>query len=128
MARSIAKGVGDMITTSEDGLTAKKVESITRKIKPITERMLWGVSAGVCEFKGCTRRLFTHHVTGENVNQSEKAHIYAFSKGGKRYWPLLKFSEKINDIANLMLVCDGCHKLIDSEDTNYTAEQLIAID
>lgn len=114
-----------MVIKSEDGLDAKEVKNITREIKPITEKMLWGVSAGVCEFSGCNRKLFTHHVTGENVNQSEKAHIYAFSKGGKRYWPLLKFSKRINDIANLMLICDGCHKLIDSEDTNYTAEQLI---
>ena len=107
-------------------LIAYKVTNISREIKPSTERMLWGVSAGVCEFGGCTNKLFSHHVTKENVNLSEKAHIYAFSAGGKRP-SLLRFTPKINDIDNLMLVCERCHKLIDSEDTEYSAEQLMAM-
>lgn len=101
-----------------------KVKSISREIKPATERMLWGVSAGMCEFAGCCNLLYSHHVTKEKVNLSEKAHIYAFSAGGKRP-SLLRFTPKINDIDNLMLVCERCHKLIDSEDTDYTAEQLL---
>ncbi len=107
-------------------LIAYKVTNISREIKPSTERMLWGVSAGVCEFGGCTNKLFSHHVTKENVNLSEKAHIYAFSAGGKRP-SLLRFTPKINDIDNLMLVCERCHKLIDSEDTEYSAEQLMTM-
>lgn len=107
-------------------VTVKKVKNISRDIKPATEKMLWAVSAGICEFKGCQNKLFCHHVTKENVNLSEKAHIYAFSEGGKRA-SLLRFSPKINDINNLMLVCDRCHKLIDSEDTDYSAEELIAM-
>lgn len=105
-------------------LEVKKIKNVSREIKPATERMLWGVSAGICEFNGCTNKLYSHHVTKEKVNLSEKAHIYAFSAGGKRP-SLLRFSHKINDIDNLMLVCDRCHKLIDSEDTDYTAEQLL---
>lgn len=105
-------------------LEVKKVKSVSRKIKPATERMLWGVSAGICEFDGCTNKLYSHHVTKEKVNLAEKAHIYAFSEGGKRP-SLLRSSPKINDIDNLMLVCERCHKLIDSEETDYTAEQLL---
>lgn len=108
----------------KDRLVVKKVKNKNREIKPITERMLWAVSAGICEFNGCCNKLFTHHVTKENVNLAEKAHIYAFSAGGKRP-SLLRFSSKINDIDNLMLVCDRCHKLIDSTETNYSAEQLL---
>ncbi len=104
----------------------RKVKNISREIKPAIERMLWGVSAGICEFRGCTNKLYCHHVTKEKVNLSEKAHIYAFSAGGKRP-SMLRFSTKINDIDNLMLVCERCHKLIDSEETEYTAEQLIAM-
>lgn len=111
---------------NEEELIAYKVKNISREIKPATERMLWGVSAGICEFSGCTNKLFSHHVTKENVNLSEKAHIYAFSAGGKRP-SLLRFTPKINDIDNLMLVCERCHKLIDSEDTEYSAEQLMAM-
>lgn len=105
-------------------LEVKKVKSVSRKIKPATERMLWGVSAGICEFDGCTNKLYSHHVTKEKVNLAEKAHIYAFSEGGKRP-SLLRSSPEINDIDNLMLVCERCHKLIDSEETDYTAEQLL---
>lgn len=104
-------------------LEVKEVKP-SREIKPATERMLWGVSAGICEFAGCTNKLYSHHVTKEKVNLAEKAHIYAFSAGGKRP-SLLRFSPKINDIDNLMLVCERCHKLIDSEETDYTAEQLL---
>lgn len=115
-----------MSENNDQKLEIKKVKNITREIKPITERMLWGVSAGICEFNGCTNKLYSHHVTKEKVNLSEKAHIYAFSAGGKRA-SLLRFSPKINDVDNLMLLCDRCHKLIDADDTNYTAEQLLAM-
>ena len=113
-----------MAEKNDNQLEIKKVNNISREIKPATERMLWGVSAGICEFNGCTNKLYSHHVTKEKVNLSEKAHIYAFSAGGKRP-SLLRFTPKINDIDNLMLVCERCHKLIDSEDTDYTAEQLL---
>lgn len=109
---------------SDNELKVKRVKNISREIKSTTERMLWGVSAGICEFSGCTNKLYSHHITKEKVNLSEKAHIYAFSAGGKRP-SLLRFSQKINDIDNLMLVCERCHKLIDSEETNYSAEQLL---
>lgn len=102
----------------------RKITSVSREIKAETARMLWAVSGGICEFRGCPTRLFSHHVTGENINLSEKAHIYAFSEGGKRFSRLIARA-KINDIDNLMLVCESCHKLIDNSDTDYSAEVLI---
>ncbi len=107
-------------------LTAKEVKKISRYINANTARMIWGVSAGVCEFYGCTNRLYTHHVTKENVNLAENAHVYSFSEGGKRFSRLIP-RERINDIDNLMLVCDSCHKLIDSTDTDYSAEELLSM-
>lgn len=105
-------------------MEVKEIKNKSRHIQPETERMLWARSAGVCEFLGCTTKLYTHHVTKENVNLAEKAHIYAFSQGGKRYSRLIH-RDKINDFSNLMLVCESCHKLIDNENTNYTAEELL---
>ena len=113
-----------MSHNEESQLKVKKIKNVNREIKPTTERMLWGVSAGICEFAGCCNLLYSHHITKEKVNLSEKAHIYAFSAGGKRP-SLLRLSPKINDIDNLMLVCERCHKLIDSDDTDYTAERLL---
>jgi len=105
-------------------MEVKEIKNKTRYIQPETERMLWAVSAGICEFRGCCNKLYTHHVTKENVNIAEKAHIYAFSEGGKRFSRLLT-RDKINDIANLMLVCKSCHELIDSQNTDYSAEELL---
>ena len=107
-------------------LEAKKITNISRDIQDDTTRMLWGASAGMCEFRGCRNRLHTHPVTKENVNLAERAHIYAFSEGGKRYSRLFQ-REKINDISNLMLVCGNCHNLIDSNNTDYSAEALLAM-
>ena len=104
----------------------KEIKNKSRHIQPETERMLWAVSAGICEFRGCCNRLYTHHVTKENVNLAEKAHIYAFSEGGKRFSRLIPRA-KINDIGNLMLVCKSCHELMDSSNTNYSAEELLAM-
>lgn len=107
-------------------LEVKRITNISRNIQDDTTRMLWGVSAGMCEFRGCKNRLHTHPVTKENVNLAERAHIYAFSEGGKRYSRLFP-REKINDINNLMLVCGHCHNLIDSNNTDYSAETLLAM-
>jgi len=104
-------------------LEVKEVRK-SRHIQDETTRMLWGVAAGMCEFHGCRNRLYKHHVTGENVNLAERAHIYAFSEKGKRFSRLLK-RDKINDIDNLMLVCGICHKVIDSPNTDYSAKELL---
>lgn len=105
-----------------DGI--KKIDNISRRVGVETARMLWAVSAGICEFKGCNKRLYEHHVTGEHDNYSERAHIYAFSQGGRRFNKLLP-TKKINDFDNLMLLCPNCHKLIDSTNHLYTADELI---
>lgn len=87
--------------------------------------MLWGRAAGRCEFSGCNKALWKSSVTQEVVNQGEKAHIYAVSNDGPRGNKEVP-SEIINDFSNLLLVCDGCHKLIDREKDGgrYTAELL----
>lgn len=84
--------------------------------------MLWGKAAGRCEFRGCNRLLWKSHVTQEQVNIAQKAHIYAFSSDGPRGNGGTP-KEDLNTLANLMLVCHACHELIDKEKDGgrYTA-------
>ena len=84
------------------------------------ERLLWGVAAGRCEFKGCNKLLYIHETTGDVENLAEKAHIYAVQPRGARY---IELNDK-NDISNLILVCPACHKVIDRNPECYTAEYL----
>jgi len=94
----------------------KKVKEVTRYIKQEVERELWARAAGRCQFNGCNRILYKSPVTQEQVNISEKAHIYSFSEDGPRGWGLFKKNPKgLNDVGNLMLMCHDCHKTIDQD-------------
>lgn len=100
---------------------------VTRHIKEAVERELWGRAAARCQFSDCNKILYKHDVTQEPMNLAEKAHIWAFSKGGPRGWGPFKFNRKgINDLANLMLVCHDCHKRIDDDPERYPADLLKA--
>ncbi len=59
---------------------------VTRYIKEKVKTALWGKSAGRCQFNGCNRPLYQSPITLEQVNISEAAHIYSFSKDGTRGW------------------------------------------
>lgn len=89
---------------------------ISRYIKREVERELWARAAGRCQFDGCNRLLYKSPVTQEQVNISEKAHIYSFAEDGPRGWgPFITNKDKLNDIDNLMLMCHDCHKTIDQD-------------
>ncbi len=51
------------------------------------------------------------------------AHIVAFRPDGPRGRSGVR-PEDINDVGNLMLLCPGCHKLIDDHPTDYTRKAL----
>lgn len=94
----------------------------TRNIPPTTRLELVARAAGRCEFAGCNKFLFAHELTGEKGNFSEAAHIVAFSDDGPRgddNRPATPHS-----IANLMLLCAGCHKLIDDNVAEYPVKKL----
>lgn len=100
---------------------------ISRYIKREVERELWARAAGRCQFDGCNRLLYKSPVTQEQVNISEKAHIYSFSEDGPRGWgPFISNKDKLNDVDNLMLMCHDCHKTIDQdkEGIKYSADLL----
>lgn len=103
-------------------------KEVTRFIKEKVKTALWGKSAGRCQFNGCNRPLYQSPITLEQVNISEAAHIYSFSKDGPRGWgPFVTNKEALNDVDNLMLMCHDCHKTIDQDKVGkkYSAELLL---
>lgn len=68
---------------------SKKPKEVTRSIKESVRSMLWGRSAGRCQFNGCNRPLSKSPITAETVNISEAAHIYSFSEDGPRGWGII---------------------------------------
>ena len=98
----------------------------TRDISDTTQNLLWGRAAGRCQFESCNRILSRVPATQATRNLAEKAHIYAFSRGGPRAddaWPV----ELLNDVENLLLACHDCHVMIDRADgpDRYSAAMLM---
>lgn len=87
-----------------------------------TERLLWGIAAGRCEFEGCNKVLYRHEISGASENLAEKAHIHAVSNGGARFDTDIE--EDINNVNNLMLVCPQCHIIIDRNEQKYSPDVL----
>lgn len=107
------KGPGTLLGDGSNavGLEDRAAE-VTRHILVSTQCMLWGKSAGRCEFAGCNKPLWKSSVTQESVNISQKAHIYSFSARGSRGNEGIP-KDELNDISNLMLVCHECHQKLD---------------
>lgn len=87
------------------------------------ETVVYG-AAWRCQFSGCGKDLHTHLATNQSGRFSYFAHIVASSPDGPRgdrvQSPLLA-----NDPENFLLLCDGCHRLIDKiNPAKYTVHDL----
>ena len=105
------------------------MKEVTRHINKQVVHELWARAAGRCQFKGHNELLYKSSITQESSNQAEKAHIYSFSKNGPRGWgPFMTNRKGLNEIRNLMLVCNGCHTVIDQDKkgVRYSAELLLS--
>lgn len=78
---------------------------------------LWGKAAGRCQYEGCNKRLYVDSLTKAEYNTAYIAHIVADQPDGPRGDLQLSHQLKAN-IANLMLMCDEHHRLIDKIDVN----------
>ena len=101
----------------------KSEPKITRKNVPLhTKLKLFGRAAGRCEFSGCNKPIWRNELTLTEGNFGEVAHIIAASEDGPRG------NEKSADLQiefdNLMLVCQRCHKEIDTNSKDYPADLL----
>lgn len=94
----------------------------TRSVSEPVRVSLFVRAGGRCEFDGCNAYLLEHHVTLIGGNYAQLAHIVAFSKDGPRGAEARPGD--INDIANLMLLCHRCHKLIDSNPGRFSRQTL----
>jgi len=92
----------------------RSIEEVTRRIPVPVQCLLWGRAAGRCEFAGCNQSLWKSRVTQEQVTIAQKAHIYSFRSGGTRGNRGVA-PRDLHDLANLILVCHGCHRKIDQK-------------
>jgi hypothetical protein len=90
----------------------------SRKIPELARVILFVRAGGRCEFDGCNKYLLEHHVTLTEGNFAQFAHIVAFSEEGPRGKDNRPYD--INAVANLMLLCPACHKLVDDNPNQYT--------
>jgi hypothetical protein len=106
----------------------KRPSGNARRIPAPVKNLLWGVSAGRCEFEGCNRPLWKNDLTQDVRSLGDKAHIRAFSPSGPRRDNGTD-TGGLNEIANLMLLCLPCHRTIDSADgpAKFTDERLRAM-
>ncbi len=86
---------------------------------------LWAKAGGRCEFLGCNKPLWRDGLTFDQLNESNIAHIIAYSPNGPRGDEVLS-EASATDISNLMLTCPVHHKLIDTKKyvDKYTLECL----
>jgi len=86
-----------------------------KAIPPKVQNVVWGRSAGRCQYAGCNRLLIGEQISGaRNANKSYIAHVVGDSPDGPRGHPML--SPKLaHDPDNLMLVCDEHHRVVDRE-------------
>lgn len=92
-----------------------------RRVSLKTSNCLYAKSAGRCQICNCD--LVTHPLTQTSGNYAQVAHIVAFSVNGPRGNEESN-SKEIDDLANLMLLCYTCHKLIDDDPDSYPLELL----
>lgn len=110
---------------SASSATGKPRSSVVRLrgTKRLAEIQLFVRAGGRCEFSGCNEYLLEHHLTLTPGNFAQVAHIVAFSCGGPRADTAFP-DGYINDLSNLMLLCPGCHKLVDDNPKTYPVERL----
>lgn len=99
------------------------VTSISTKNK----NLLWAISAGRCQYEGCNKVLHTDILTKKKYNSAYIAHIVADVPDGPR-GDALRSKTMADNIENLMLLCDDCHRRIDINDvTGHSESRLLAM-
>lgn len=86
---------------------------VTRHVDEATKVLLAARTAGRCQYLGCNKLVYEHHLTKQSGNYAQRAHIVGFHKGGPRGSSGSR--ARINALSNLMLLCPEDHKAIDDD-------------
>lgn len=102
-----------------------KAKAARKKLGDFAYGLIFAKSAGRCQF--CNKLLYEHHLTTEDCNLAELAHIVAFKAAGPR-GDETKSVFLDGKVCNFLLLCHDCHRLIDHEGRyEYTEEQLLTL-
>jgi hypothetical protein len=103
----------------------KDLPDVSRKIGQTVRYALVASAGGRCEFRGCNRYLFGHSKTKAVGNFGNNAHIRAFSPDGPRAGTAEeRAGVDLNELDNLLLLCEECHSLVDTDVETYTLDSL----
>lgn len=91
------------------------------KVTQKNQNLLWALSAGRCQYEGCSKVLHTDILTKKQYNSAYIAHIVADAPNGPR-GNIVRSKLLANNVCNLMLLCDEHHRLIDKEDVEGHTE------
>jgi len=78
-------------------------------------KLLWGRAAGICSNPGCRKELTLDLERAGSLNIGEMAHLIARQPSGPRG----DGSGGDNSYGNLVLLCSGCHTLVDKAPEDY---------
>lgn len=96
----------------------------TRKSIPLnTARQLWGQCGGYCQNPSCNKPLF-REVEDESVSIANVAHIIGHGSSGPRSDHELAEHIDRDGVANLIMLCLECHKLVDELESRFTVEEM----
>lgn len=90
------------------------------EIKESTAKMLFGLSKNRCARPECNATLV---INNNKVNLGRMCHIQGENPTSARYDPLMSDEER-RDISNIIILCNNCHTIIDSDIDSYSVEFL----
>ncbi|OKH18531.1 nucleotidyltransferase [Hydrococcus rivularis NIES-593] len=86
-------------------------------------RKLWAQCGGFCQNSNCNKYLFAN-VEDEVVSLANVAHIIGHGKNGPRSEHELADYIDRDGIANLIMLCLECHKIVDELEDKFSVEQM----
>jgi predicted nucleotidyltransferase len=100
--------------------------SIARKTIPVnTTRQLWGQCGGFCQNPSCNKPLF-REVSDQVVSIANVAHVIGQGSSGPRSdHELAEFIDR-DGLANLIMLCLECHKIVDELEKLFSVEQMFS--